>query len=162
MIIYLVTNKINKKQYVGITIRSLTYRRNIHKQTWKLGRSPNSKLYQAFSKYGYDNFEWEILEKVDTVEHLKQQEMFWIGKLNTKILGYNSTEGGDFNPNLNRFGKDNPKSKKFRITHPDGTIEEIHGISEWCRKHGLHKQGLIPVAQGKYLQYKGYKAEYIE
>lgn len=162
MLVYLVTNTVNNKHYVGITTRSLTYRRNIHKQSWKLGRSPNSKLYKAFSKYGFDSFVWEELETTISKDELNNKEKEYILKYDSLRKGYNSTPGGDYNPNIDRFGKDNPKSKKYRITYPDGTVEEIHGISEWCRKHGLNKQGLIPVAQGKYKQYKGYKAEYIE
>jgi len=162
MLVYLVTNTINNKHYVGITIRSLTYRRNIHKQSWKLGRSPNSKLYKAFSKYGFEAFSWKELDSASTKDELNNKEKEYIVKYNSFKRGYNSTVGGDYNPNIDRVGKDNPKSKKYRIVHPDGTVEDIHGISEWCRKHGLNKQGLIPVAQGKYKQYKGYTASYIE
>ena len=162
MIVYLAKNVVNNKCYVGITIRSLTYRRNIHKQTWKLNRSPNSKLYKAFTKYGFDSFDWTVIDTAETKEELNAKEKYWILFFNTKRDGYNSTDGGDFNPNLDRVGKDNPKSKKYLVTHPDGTEEIVHGLSEWCRIHGLHKQGLIPVAQGKYKQYKGYTASYIK
>lgn len=162
MIVYLARNSVNGKCYVGLTTRTLVYRRNIHKQTWKLGRSPNSKLYKAFTKYGYDVFDWTELDSAQTLEELKAKEKYWILFFDCKRKGYNSTDGGDFNPNDNRFGKDNPKSKKWVVTHPDGTEELVHGLSEWCRIHGLHKQGLIPVAQGKYKQYKGYKIRYFE
>ena len=162
MIVYLAKNTINGKCYVGITIRSLSYRRNIHKQAWKLGRSPNSKLYKAFSKYGFASFDWAEIDSAETKEELNLKEQHWIQFFDTKRNGYNSTDGGDFNPNNGRFGEKNPKSKKWVITHPDGTEEIVHGLSEWCRQHGLHKQGFIPVAQGKYKQYKGYRIKYVE
>ena len=50
MIIYLVTNNINGKVYVGLTTRTLVYRKNIHKQTFKLGKKAKYKIYQAFAK----------------------------------------------------------------------------------------------------------------
>lgn len=162
MIVYLAKNVVNNKCYVGITIRSLTYRRNIHKQTWKLNRNPNSKLYKAFDKYGFESFDWTVIDTAKTKEELNAKEKYWILFLNTKRAGYNSTDGGDYNPNIDRVGENNPKSKKYLITYPDGTKEIVHGLSEWCRTHGLHKQGLIPVAQGKHKQYKGYTASYIE
>ena len=162
MIIYLVRNTINNKCYIGLTTRTLTYRRNVHKQTWKLKRSPNSKLYKAFSKYGWDTFVWTEIDSSETLEELKIKEKYWILFFDSKRGGYNSTDGGDFNPNQGRVGKDNPKSKKFIVTNPNGEEELVHGLSEWCRKHDVLKQGLISVAKGRYKQHKGYKARYTE
>lgn len=94
--IYVITNKINGKQYVGQST-------NIQKR-WYDHRSksmhPRKKdeyrnlLYIDIRTYGLENFEIEILEECEK-EELKEKEIFWIEKLNTFNNGYNNTPGGD-------------------------------------------------------------------
>ena len=62
--VYKITNKINNKCYIGSSIR--TEKR--WKQHINASNNPNSPhynypLYQAFRKYGIDNFKFEILEQ---------------------------------------------------------------------------------------------------
>ncbi len=159
MIIYKITNTINNKVYVGQTINSLVYRKNIHKQDWKLGRKSQYKLYQAFTKYGWDAFSWEILEEEPT--NINDAEQKWIRYCNSFVFGYNMTTGGDYNPNIGKFGSKHHNSISMMITHPNGTEELVTGIRAWCRQHNLHHQGLSSVAKGKYKQYKGYTARYV-
>ena len=155
VVIYRVTNKINGKLYVGQTCRTLVYRKNIHKQAWKLGRGKDYRLYKAFSKYGWENFDWDVLEVV-TSTTLNARERFWIKSLNSFGRGYNMTEGGDYNPNIGKFGKLHHNSRSYLITHPNGLIEKVTGIREFCRKHGLHHQGLLNVANKTVKHYKGF------
>lgn len=161
MLIYKITNLTNGKCYVGQTINSLVYRKNIHKQDWKLGRKSKYRLYQAFDKYDFSNFSWEVLEEVKSKEALNEKEKFWIRELNTFNRGYNMTDGGDYNPNIGKFGSKHHNSKSYVITHPDGLVETVHGLREWCRGHGLHHQGIIQVCSGKTPAYKGYTAIYL-
>jgi hypothetical protein len=62
---------------------------------------------------------------------------------------------------LGKFGADNPSSKRFRITHPDGCVEEIIGLLAFCREHGLSRDCMAHVAKGNQKQHKGYKIERI-
>ena len=57
-------------------------------------------LYDAFNKYGIENFSIELIEEVQTDKEACEREQFWIQKLNTYIgfpnsNGYNATLGGD-------------------------------------------------------------------
>ena len=93
MKIYVITNKINGKKYVGQTIRDLDSRLKRHINDAKKG--DDLYFHRAILKYGEENF---IIEEVDTAitkEELNKKEIYWIGRLNTYENGYNSTLGGD-------------------------------------------------------------------
>lgn len=87
MIIYLYTNKINKKKYIG-QAQNLPAREATHKYNAKHKKS-NMAIDYAISKYGYENFLLEIIEHT-TEELVNDRETFWINKLNTLAPnGYN-------------------------------------------------------------------------
>ncbi|MEO6303076.1 MAG: GIY-YIG nuclease family protein [Bacteroidia bacterium] len=97
MIIYKLCNKINSKIYIGQTSRTLNIRLVEHKNRLKYYKEKgktNSKLYNALSKYGFENFEVEIIDKASTIDLLNEREKFWISFYNSELQGYNSTDGG--------------------------------------------------------------------
>jgi group I intron endonuclease len=89
--IYILTNSINGKQYVGIT-NSLRKRWNKHKNA--SGSAP--ALHAAIKKYGVDVFIFtHFLDAFDS-ESAKKIEVMLIKEHNTKSpFGYNLTSGGD-------------------------------------------------------------------
>ena len=88
--IYITTNLINGKQYIGQTIRSLQKRRNCHFTDIKRTNLP---FHNALKKYGKENFRWVSFEC--PIENLDYSEVLLIKELNTlKPNGYNLTEGG--------------------------------------------------------------------
>lgn len=92
--IYKITNKINNKIYIGQTTN---YKRRFaeHKRQ-RSGNEPEKVLYQAFSKYGIENFNFEIIEEC---ENYNEREIFWIKYYNSLVPnGYNMTEGGENPP----------------------------------------------------------------
>lgn len=94
MIIYLITNKINGKQYVGQTKHTLEYRWSEHISTSKSKRF--WLVHKAIAKYGEENFLVETLHICETKEEMDFVEMFYIALLNSKApIGYNLTDGGD-------------------------------------------------------------------
>lgn len=97
--VYVATNNINGKRYVGQTIHSLAVRKRQH-----IGASKNKnrKEFHAFqaaiSKYGEENFSWEILFESENPAELDKMEIFYIKELKTfGNLGYNLTMGGGGN-----------------------------------------------------------------
>lgn len=95
MIVYLCTNLINGKQYVGITSISLNKRKSNHKSL-ALQCGSQTKFHRALRKHGVENFKWEILdESAANVEILIEKEIEYISKFNTYKYGYNMTIGGD-------------------------------------------------------------------
>lgn len=98
MYIYVYTNKINGHQYVGQT-NNLQKRYNGHKSD---SYNPNSHSYNlplhaAIRKYGLENFTFEVIEEVETVEQANEREIYWIKEKQSHVSkgGYNITFGGD-------------------------------------------------------------------
>jgi len=98
MFIYKITNLINGKCYIGLDTGPCEELRrwNSHKSGYKTHKG-KSKLYNAFKKYGIENFICEIIDNSKTAAELRIREEFWIKTLNTCKSGYNilpSANGG--------------------------------------------------------------------
>ncbi len=86
--IYIIKNKQSPKVYIGQTSRNVEQRFKEH-----INRDTETKLSQAFKKYGVNNFYYEILEEVDN-KMLNEREIYWINCYNSYTCGYNMTPGG--------------------------------------------------------------------
>jgi group I intron endonuclease len=90
--IYCAKNKINGKCYIGFD-SSWPNRMLEHKTNYKLY---NRKFYDAIKKYGWDNFEWEVLYQSKEGNHcLNIMEPYFITEYNSYCEGYNMTFGGE-------------------------------------------------------------------
>ena len=98
--IYIITNLINGKQYVGKTLFSVERRWKEHKQDYLRKRNEKRPLYNAMEKYGVKNFRIDTLEEC-TAEDSSEREQYWIQYYNTFHEGYNVTLGGDGKKRLN-------------------------------------------------------------
>lgn len=123
-IIYKYTNKINGKSYIGQTINP-----KLRKQDHLNRLKKNTGIDTAISKYGADNFEYEVLFETDLlpVKEVKQilnnKEIEFIEKYNTYKTGYNQTKGGGGTTGF----PCSEKSKEFRKyynTHRNELITE--------------------------------------
>lgn len=95
--VYLLRNKINNKIYVGKAL-NIKYRMSKHKSSPKSWNRGKSAIINAIKKYGWDNFELEILETYDNIDNvaLLAKETEWIRKLDSTNpqIGYNILESG--------------------------------------------------------------------
>ena len=118
-IVYLHTNIIDGKRYVGITSQKAHDR-------WKngLGYSHNEYFTRAINKYGWDNFKHEILFIDLTKEEAEQKEIELIElyKSNQRRYGYNISNGGEC------IGKHSEESKLKMSTTRKGRIALNKGI----------------------------------
>ena len=91
--VYQHKNKINGKIYIGITSQKPEDRWGSQGCNYK--SSPH--FYSAIQKYGWNNFEHNILFTGLTKEQacLKEQELIKEYDLMNREFGYNSTSGGD-------------------------------------------------------------------
>lgn len=90
-IIYIITNKITNKSYIGQTQKTMNRRWIQHTSDSKKIRS---KFYNSIRKYGIECWNLEILEEVQDINLLNEREIYWIAYYNTFNNGYNSNTGG--------------------------------------------------------------------
>jgi group I intron endonuclease len=93
--VYIHTNIINGKIYVGIT-------KQRPERRWKNGwgyydKTGRAYFWKAIQKYGWDNFKHEIIEENLSFEQAKERERYYISYYNSanSLYGYNLTLGGD-------------------------------------------------------------------
>ena len=87
--IYKITNRLNRKPYVGQTNQPIERRFVQHAKA-------DSPLGQAMRDCGLDNFTIEVIEECATPKQAKEREQFWIKVLNSKVPnGYNRSNGGE-------------------------------------------------------------------
>lgn len=89
--VYIHTNKINNKKYIGQTCQNI-------KARWKNGSNYRSStyFYSAIKKYGWDNFEHKVVAKNLTKKKADIIEKTLIKCFNTTdaCFGYNLCSGG--------------------------------------------------------------------
>jgi group I intron endonuclease len=92
--LYLITNKINEKVYVG--------KAKSPKKRWQKHIRPDVRtlkhqaIAKAIRKYGKDNFIFELVQAVDSEQEAFELEKFWIAELRRySIPNYNLTDGGE-------------------------------------------------------------------
>jgi group I intron endonuclease len=94
MYVYLITNTVTGKRYVGKTERTVEWRWTCHVRA--INRSHRPLISSAIAKYGAENFKIETLSACTNPRTLCDVERFWIRHLSTKVPnGYNLTDGGD-------------------------------------------------------------------
>lgn len=114
--VYVHINKINGKKYVGQTIHG-----NHPKKRWINGLGYQSQQYfwRAIQKYGWGNFDHEIVASNLTKEEADNFEKILIKQLNTtdRNLGYNISFGGDGTPGVRpteaQIQKHNESMRKY-------------------------------------------------
>jgi group I intron endonuclease len=112
MVIYLTTNLINNKKYIG---------KDINNNPKYLGSG--SVLKKAIKKYGKENFKKEILEYCNSKEELCQREEYWLNFHNaeTDPLYYNKTNKAFGNSGQTKEGKDKISKSRKGWTPSDKT-----------------------------------------
>ena len=95
--IYVHTNTVNGKSYVGQTTAGVSNRwcDQVKITRWPKHVGYNYPLSRAIRKYGQDAFEHQILAVAKTKAELDNLERIWIILLNTRENGYNIVAGGE-------------------------------------------------------------------
>ena len=114
--IYLITNNINGKQYVGQTVQTIEkrFKRHCWKCTTKIPRMPIS---HAIQKYGKENFSVQELRICFNQEELDEKEIYFSQLFNTMSPnGYNLKVGrgpGHMSEELKKKIGDSNRGKKI-------------------------------------------------
>ncbi|AKE44852.1 homing endonuclease [Sinorhizobium phage phiM9] len=180
--IYLTTNLINGKKYVG--------RRNGDptKDSHYLGSG--TLLNRAIEKYGRKNFKRETLQICENAKELFEAEEEWIRHFDAvksenfyNLLatsagwgpGHKKTQehidrvaashrGMKRNKETCRrisekkSGVDNLKKRKsFKIMDPEGRVHEICGLKKFCDEYGLQPSAISGVVNGHITHHKNWR-----
>ena len=126
--IYCFTNRYNNKKYIGQSIQ-LEVRYDQHKRNClnPNDHSYNSKFYRALRKYGFENFNYEILIQDDafTKETLNEAEVYFISLYDSYYNGYNETPGGQYSNNFTKLKQDEVYAIYDDLSNPFLTMREI-------------------------------------
>ena len=90
-ILYLATNKINGKKYVGATGRSLK-KRMIEHESHAHKNANNGYFYKAINKYGFASFEFKVISTHNSKDEMFDAEIEYIANHSPE---YNCTLGGE-------------------------------------------------------------------
>jgi group I intron endonuclease len=113
--VYLITNQVNGKVYVGQTVNTVARRWSEHKRGAKQGR--NHRFPNAIRKHGADAFVVSTLHTASSKDELNALEIQEITARSStdKTFGYNMVEGGNASDcatiNLGRRLSDETKKK---------------------------------------------------
>lgn len=141
--IYKITNLNNQHSYVGQS-RCIEKRWANHKIAAhnKNDKGYDYPLYQAFRKYGIDNFKFEVLEECN-IDELNDKEKKYISVIKPE---YNQTEGGDY--------KIVPQKLNEEIIEEIRQIllKDVQGLvshKELAEHYGVHKDTIRDINVGR-------------
>lgn len=144
--VYIHTNLINNKKYIGITSCE-------PEERWKNGNGykHNEHFNNAIKKYGWDNFKHEVILENETFEYACKIERCLIKHYhsNDQRYGYNLTSGGEQTSGVVMSDESKRKmsvSQKKRLSNPINHPRYGINLSEETKKKisDSHKGKVVP------------------
>ena len=136
--VYKITNNITGDFYIGSS-KNIKHRWAVHRSisVWKL--RPGMKLYQAFIKYGLNNFTFDIIEETTD---LHNREQYYIEQLNPS---YNNLYAKGRNTERRKEWKKTNRDKQLakmkdynnRICFYEGETLTLNALSKRFRRQGI-------------------------
>lgn|GEM_PF-3408540 len=94
-LIYLCSSKTEKKNYIGLTRRPFDNRIIQHEKDAIAGKGKEGSLQEAIRKYGFNDFDFSIIDRAKNLGELSDKERLYIEKYKSlKPYGYNHNRGG--------------------------------------------------------------------
>ncbi len=182
--VYVITNHINNKKYVGQTTKGIEKRFRRH--CWVSEHNKNMPIGLAIAKYGKDNFRIEELCTCESQQELDKMEVYYAKLLNTfSPNGYNlkagagngsmSTEtklkigvantGKKVSDETRRRLSESHKGMKLSQATKDklsainrgGDLITVTNMRQFCIANGLQPSKMCLVGQGKRNHHKGWR-----
>ena len=93
--IYMITNDINDKKYIGLTSGAVCARWDKHRRNAESGI--DYAIYRAMRAHGLEHFSISVIEEEHDFAILCKREQYWINFYDAYNKGYNETLGGEGN-----------------------------------------------------------------
>lgn len=149
--LYMITNQINGKQYIGIS--------NNPARRWIKHKSGHGSkiVYQAIKKYGLENLKFDVLYE-GCEDDIKQLEISLIKEYNTFAPnGYNLTEGGEGSIGWKPSAKTRQKWSESRSGKKNGMHGKKHSKETKAKISAKAKGRKNPTRSRLNKQYQGAK-----
>lgn len=135
--LYIITNDVNSKVYIGKTYKSLIERWKGHERSAFAVDINNkyvykTKFYNALRKYGPEHFKIELIARFEE-GILEQKEIEYISKYDSYNNGYNSTLGGD--GNRTQYISDNIINYIIKLYKEGNSIVNISKLMSISRRN---------------------------
>lgn len=122
--IYCIENLSNEKKYIGKSV-NIEKRFIYHRHLLNNNKHWNSHIQNSWNKNGENSFRFWLIEECEK-EILSKKEIYYIQFFNTKITGYNNSDGGEgiSNPTLetrvkmskSQIGRKHSEETKIKIS----------------------------------------------
>ena len=137
--IYKIQNIINGKIYIGSS-KNIYHRKEQHYSDLKNQKHTNCYLQKAFNKYGFNNFVFDIVEKVDNQDYLLEREQYWLDYYKS----YERDKGYNIEPCAIRPVFSEETRLKLRLAnlgkkHTQETKEKLSKINKGVKKEQTSK-----------------------
>ena len=140
MLIYIITNDINNKVYIGQTTKTLEERIQNHRNSMVSG--VDTHIYRAMRKYGWDKFHFRQIATAESQEDLNYLEQYYISKYDSVKHGYNMAFGRSTNTMSSPVVKAkhdekmrSPETRKQISESMKASYKRRGGLTDIHRKH---------------------------
>ena len=130
--IYKITNQLNGHAYIGLSIDIERRSKEHRKMKYR------ACIYDAFVKYGIDNFKFTILEECQK-DKLNEQEKYWIAYYNSVEEGYNTKDGGQTIVVTDKFLEQCGSYPFYAFDLKGNKLGEFLNQREFSRQYGVGK-----------------------
>lgn len=142
--IYIITNTINGKQYIGVASGGWKHRWDGHRYS-AYTLKENTRLAKAIRKYGEDAFEIEVIACVEDLDDAYYMEQYYIAKYKTFYKsegnhGYNMTKGG-------RGGMGHNERAVIQVDLQGNFVNEFISIKQAVKETGVPSNSVVASAK---------------
>jgi len=126
--IYKITNNVNNKVYIGLTN---DHEHRLYQYKWNAKhKSDDRPILRAFNKYGFENFDFEVIATANSLQNINELEDILIKQYNA--------QDGDFGYNINNGGLYSPRT-------PETCQKISEALKKYYETHSNHNKGkLLP------------------
>jgi group I intron endonuclease len=135
--VYLITNKVNGKIYIGKTSQEVEKRWKWHVQDANKKRLQDIHFYRALRKYGPENFTIKQIDCTENEQECNELEKLYIGVFRSHVskIGYNGTMGGEGGRQTEEVRKKMGESRTGKNNPFYGKHHSLEAIEKNRRAH---------------------------